>query len=140
MNSSAFSVGAMSMEAGHSLGNADPGMSFGVTCTSVNVTRPHWLAAADSTGVLNVMYWDVTLTGASVWIQRCVGGNTASTEFCTDSMVSWPRVVDAPTATSQSASAAPLGNPVSMKPVSMGMASVVRSGRMLVAHAAVAGH
>src|SRR5258708_29734684 len=54
MNSSALSCGLMVVDL-HSLGNDCP-LSPDDTWMSLKMKRPHWLAGAIPTGVLNVMY------------------------------------------------------------------------------------
>src|SRR3954470_10906902 len=85
------------------------------TWTSVNTTRPHWFAAGTSAGVLKLAYW--TVVGGPAVIQLCVAPLTPLSEFWAMRSGSWPRVVEAPTASSQSASEEPLGNVVFTLPV-----------------------
>jgi hypothetical protein len=91
------------------------------TWKSLNTTRPHWLAAAAATGVLNVMLRSMLFVAEPLdlpYIQRWLGGLMADLASWRGSLiVICPSVVEAPTLMSHCAYAAPLGNVVSTNPV-----------------------
>src|SRR6185437_5876534 len=90
------------------------------TWKSSKSTRPHWLAAAAPTGVLNVEYmrtlpiW-LSLMFIQSWVGDTVPGHFVSHRRTLSGIC--PRIVDAPMLWSHCASARPLGNEVLMKPV-----------------------
>src|SRR5687768_10114354 len=87
---------------------------------SVKTTRPHSFPAIAPGGVLNVKYWTPGGWFMGLRIQGVEYiGLTVPTVRLPSWMGSSPRVVEAPTLTSQSASAFPFGKEVSTSPTKL---------------------
>lgn len=112
-NASMVSCGVIGPGA-HSAGKTFPLLLASLMWYSLNCTRPHWSAGGAPTGVLKLICTGID--GLSMRIHDWVLPSTPSRSVRRYWRGIWPRVVEAPTVCSHSASRSPFGKLVLTRP------------------------